>query len=101
MLKLANNIKKRCRVAGPVTRKMVTSQKKVRRLVSTLSSSHQGVERQGARRVVKRTLNNQEGAKSMESDAKDQECANQSGRRRASREAPSGQDGAKSPESSM
>ena len=31
---------------------------------------------------------------SMESDAKNQECANQSGRRRAGREAPSSQDGA-------
>ena len=75
-MKLANNIKKRCRVEAPVTRKMVTSEKYVRRLASTVSSSHKGVEQQGGCFVVRRTLNSQEGGKSMESDAKNQECGN-------------------------
>ena len=48
--------------------------------------------------MVRRTLNSQEGAKSMESDVKNQECVNLSGRRGVGREAPSGQDGANSPE---
>ena len=49
--------------------------------------------------MVRRTPNSQEGIKSVESNAKNQECANQSGRRRACRDAPSGHDGAKNPES--
>ena len=47
-----------------------------------------------------KTLNSQEGTKSMESNAKNQECANQSGRRKARREAPIGHDDAKNPDNS-
>ena len=47
LVKLANNIQKRCLVEAPVTRKMVTSEKYVHRLASKVSSSHKGVEQQG------------------------------------------------------
>ena len=47
--------------------------------------------------MVRMNLNNQDGAKSTESEAKNQECANQLGRSRAAgKEAPSGEDDAKS-----
>ena len=61
------------------------------RLASTVSSSH---------RATRRALSGKKGAKSMENNAKNQECAEHLGRSKADREALSDQDGAQSLDSS-